>query len=75
MPYYDLRCTDCYSEHNISASMREKSEKLIKCPDCGSVELETLFKAPPAVLRGTASAPVTNCPNLSACGHVCRHAG
>ena len=75
MPFYDLRCTECYSEHNISASMHEKSEKLIKCPECGSVELETIFKTPPAVLGSLGSPVPADCPNRSACGHVCRHAG
>ena len=72
MPFYDLRCVKCQSEHNISASMTEKSEKRIACPNCGSFELETVFRAPPAVLKGAAP---EFCPNSGACGHVCRHAG
>lgn len=75
MPFYDLKCTSCYGEHNISASMKEKSEKLIACPDCGSFELETVFRAPPAFVRGV-SAPAVGCPNRSsACGSGCPHAG
>lgn len=72
MPFYDLRCSDCKSEHNISASMREKAEKLIACPDCGSFELETVFRAAPAVVKGI---PEAMCPNSSSCGSACRHAG
>ena len=45
MPFYDLRCPKCDKEYNISASMTEKSEKKIPCPDCGSFDLETVFKA------------------------------
>ena len=29
MPFYDLRCPKCDKEFNISASMKEKSEKRI----------------------------------------------
>ena len=72
MPYYDLLCTACDTEHNISASMKEKSEKTIACPDCGSTELETIFKVPPAVVKG---ASPDFCPNSTSCGHACRHAG
>lgn len=74
MPFYDLRCTACKSEHNISASMKDKSEKRIICPECGSNDLETVFRAPPAVLKG-GPAPVAACPNRSGCGHACPHAG
>jgi len=52
--------------------MREKSEKTIVCPDCGSTELETIFKAPPAVVKG---AVPDFCPNSAGCGHACRHVG
>ena len=73
MPFYDLRCMDCEEEFNISASMKEKSEKLIECPLCNSRELVTVFKAPPAVVKGGKDA--TPCPNASGCGYTCRHAG
>ena len=72
MPFYDLRCTECKREHNISASMKDKSEKRIACPDCGSTALETVFRSPPAVVKG---APEMACPHRSACGSACRHAG
>ena len=74
MPFYDLRCTDCGKEHNISASMKEKSEKLIVCPDCGSKELETVFNAPPAVINNRTHEMM--CPSGGGCGGGgCRHAG
>ena len=71
MPFYDLRCVICKSEHNISASMKEKAEKRIACPDCGSFELETVFKAAPAVVKGL---PEAMCPNRGACGSLCKNA-
>lgn len=44
MPFYDLKCIKCNEEFNIMASMKEKEEQNIKCPECGSNELATLFK-------------------------------
>ena len=72
MPNYDLRCQSCKGEYKIRASMTEKAEKRIPCPDCGSFELETVFKAPPAYVKG--SAPVS-CPQMGSCGARCPHAG
>ena len=72
MPNYDLRCTKCSSEHNIRASMTDKSEKRIPCPNCGSFELETVFKAPPAYVKGN---NIDSCPGRATCGSSCPHAG
>ncbi|MCL2571364.1 MAG: zinc ribbon domain-containing protein [Defluviitaleaceae bacterium] len=70
MPKYELYCPKCTSEHSIWASMKEKSEKKIPCPECGSFELETVYKAAPAYVKGQAA-----CPNRVGCGHSCPHAG
>ena len=71
MPKYDLRCTGCDSEFNIRATMSEKSEKRIICPNCGSNELATVFKTAPAYVRAQAK-----CPNSGGCGSSgCRFAG
>jgi len=72
MPNYDLRCVKCSGEYNIRASMAEKSEKRIPCPDCGSLELETIFKAAPAYVKGMSG---TKCPQFSSCGSSCPHSG
>ena len=72
MPYYDLNCDKCEKEFNLSASMTDKSLRRIPCPECGSRELRTLFKAPPAFLKSKAAA---ECPNSHICGAGCRHAG
>ena len=63
MPFYDLRCTACEKEYKISATMKEKSDKLIPCPDCGSLELETVFNVPPAYVKGR-----EKCPQAQSCG-------
>jgi len=73
MPNYDLRCQTCDKEYNIRATIAEKSEQRIPCPDCGSFELETLFKAPPAYVKGASGG--VKCPNAAGCGSACRHAG
>ena len=64
MPFYDLRCPHCDKEYNISASMADKVEKRIPCPDCGSTELETLYKAAPGIIKGLSKTP--ECPNRTA---------
>ena len=72
MPNYDLRCLKCSGEYNIRASIAEKSEKRILCPDCGSHDLESIFKTAPAYVKG---ASVTKCPQRKSCGASCPHAG
>jgi len=71
MPFYDLHCADCGKDSNIWASMEEKTEKKVVCPECGSNQLETIYspvnfhikdKTPPA------------CPNSHICGSGCQHA-
>ena len=71
MPYYDLRCPTCNKEYNISASISDKTEKRIKCPDCGSFELETVYKSAPSYIRGKEA---NSCPNRHICGAGCGHA-
>jgi putative FmdB family regulatory protein len=64
MPFYDLRCIECGTEHNISASIKEKTDKLIPCPDCGSKELETVYKNIAYIKNMKSPA----CPNQRICG-------
>jgi len=72
MPKYNLYCKDCDKEHSVWASMADKTDGRIPCPDCGKMDLETVFKAPPAYVKGNAAA---QCPNRSGCGSSCPHAG
>jgi len=71
LPNYDLRCVKCSKEHKIRATIAEKSEKKIPCPDCGSFELETVFKSPPAYVK---SSGTPKCPQGNSCGASCPHA-
>jgi putative FmdB family regulatory protein len=78
MPYYDLRCKNCETEHNIRAAIADKTENRIPCPECGSYHMETLFKNPPAFIKGgkgKATPPPALCPNSGGCGMACPHAG
>ena len=72
MPFYDLSCVKCEKEFNISASIKEKMEKQIPCPNCGSFDLETVFKSAPAYIKGLKQA---GCPNQGVCGSGCGRAG
>ena len=49
MPTYDLRCIKCEKEFEIFASMKEREERSIQCPECKSTEFKALFKAAPIV--------------------------
>jgi putative FmdB family regulatory protein len=76
MPYYDLLCKTCETEHNIRATIAEKTEKRIPCPDCGSLDMETLFKTPPAVIKGRgAGKNATPCLQRNDSCVSCPHAG
>ena len=68
MPFYDLRCPECDKEFNIFASMSDKSEKRIACPECGSYDMQTVFKSAPAYIKGVKS---SECPNRHVCGAGC----
>lgn len=70
MPFYDLKCK-CGNEFNIRASMSERENKLIKCPQCGSGELETVFKNVSIVQSRKSEGPA--CPNFHQCGGCCGH--
>ena len=70
MPYYDLLCKGCYKEFNILASMDDKTERRIPCPECGSTDMVTIYKAAPSYIKSTGE-KVTDCPNSSACGSTC----
>ena len=72
MPYYDLRCPACDKEYRVSASMADRAEKRVPCPDCGSFELETLFKKSPAYIKRKEG---NECPNRHVCGAGCPHGG
>ena len=72
MPFYDLRCTSCNQEFNIMASMSDKTERRVPCPECGCTDMVTVFKSAPFYIKGGGDA-VQACPNSLACGTSCPH--
>jgi len=75
MPFYDLRCVDCDIESNVKATMAEKTEHRIPCPECGSTNMKTVYKSAPAYIKSSGDA-MQACPGSSACGNMgCRFAG
>ena len=72
MPFYDLRCEKCDKEFNIMALMSDKTERRIPCPECGSMDMETVYKSAPYYIKSSSnSAPA--CPNSHTCGASCPH--
>lgn len=70
MPYYDLKCTECGEEFNKMATMREREQKLVKCPQCGSNELEPVFKSV-NIIQSRKTPEMPTCPNAGKCGGCC----
>jgi len=75
MPFYDLYCARCDEEYNISAKISDKVERLISCPKCGSTELDTVYKTPPAYIKTGGSDAAPSCASAGSCGSACPHAG
>jgi putative FmdB family regulatory protein len=71
MPFYDLKCTKCGEEFNIMASMSQREQKLIKCPNCGNNELDPIFTNV-NIIQPRKSESAT-CPNFEKCGGSCPH--
>ena len=71
MPFYDLHCPNCGKEYNIRASIADKTNKRIACPDCGSFDLKTVYKDGPSYIKNTKT---PECPNRHVCGKDCHHA-
>jgi putative FmdB family regulatory protein len=72
MPFYDLRCKNCGKEFNIMAKMSEREQKLIKCPECESNELDPIFSSV-NIIQSRKSADMPACPNAHICGSHCGH--
>lgn len=70
MPFYRLICRDCGETFDKHTSIKERSEKRISCPKCGSIQLENDYSAGSANIRkGDADKAV--CPHSDACGCHC----
>ena len=75
MPFYDLHCRDCDITSNVRATMAEKEENRIPCPECGSVNMETVYISAPAYIKNSSDS-MPSCPSGNTCGNSgCRFAG
>ena len=75
MPFYDLKCSDCNTTSNIKATIAEKTDRSIPCPECGSKNMETVYLSAPAYIKNTGDR-LPACPSNSSCGNSgCRFAG
>jgi len=66
MPFYDFKCSSCNAEFETMAKMSQKEDKSIKCPQCGNVDLTTVYTAFNVIQSRNTDAP--SCPHLSRCG-------
>ena len=73
MPFYDLLCTKCDKEFNIMASMAQKAERRIPCPECGSMDMVNVYKAAPYYIKGMGAEVTPLCQNSHVCGASCPH--
>ena len=72
MPFYDLKCS-CGEEFNVMASMNDRVNRKIKCPKCGSDNLEAMFSKVNIVKSRKSGS--SECPNAHKCGSAgcCSH--
>lgn len=67
MPFYALRCRACGHTFEQQATIRQRTERELICPACGSRELAPDYTAGSAhVVRRTGDASA--CPHQGQCG-------
>jgi len=70
LPFYDLKCK-CGEVFNAMASVSDRENRRIRCPKCGSNDLEAVFTNVNIIRSGKSAG--TECPNLGQCGGSCPH--
>ena len=43
MPAYEYKCLKCNENFTIYISLKEKSEEILKCPKCGSTNIQRIY--------------------------------
>jgi len=71
MPFYELRCKACSREFNIRASINARSSREISCPDCGSRELEGIYKTVNVILNRNKGCDSCEGPAMPSRTHQC----
>ena len=70
LPYYDLRCAACQTAFSIKATVKDRTDKSISCPDCGARDLETIYRKVHILRYKNKDCDV--CPGSSAFSGGCR---
>lgn len=65
MPFYDFRCVKCKNEFEVFAGVSQRDNGSIKCPECASFELETLYKGFNVIKSRNNEVP--SCPHMGSC--------
>ncbi|NLU52969.1 MAG: zinc ribbon domain-containing protein [Clostridiaceae bacterium] len=72
MPYYDLRCSKCGNTFNAKATISQRENRQIPCPQCGSFELEAVFASVNYTVKSS-GCDVSSCPQSHRCHAGCCH--
>ena len=43
MPAYEYKCPKCNENFTIYISLKEKNEEILKCPKCGSTNIQRIY--------------------------------
>ncbi|MCX7771818.1 MAG: zinc ribbon domain-containing protein [Clostridia bacterium] len=73
MPYYDLKCKNCDNTFNMKATITQRQNGEIACPECGSHDLEAVFKALNYVVKSSNSCDASSCSQAHRCHSGCCH--
>jgi putative FmdB family regulatory protein len=73
MPFYDMRCADCAKDFTVRASVEDKVQKRVACPECGRHNMETIYRPVGVSVKASAPAAPATCPNAHICGSACAH--
>lgn len=68
MPFYNLKCSGCGREFEAYATVTERSEGHIKCPDCGGTShCGVMDRGASIIIKKDAG----GCPHAGKCGCAC----
>jgi putative FmdB family regulatory protein len=77
MPIYDFRCRECDKVSEIF--LRSANDQVVRCPDCGSENMERLITASYMIKMGAPAPGTTCCGRTERCeappcstGGICR---
>ena len=68
MPLYSLTCRRCGYSFEKQASIRERGEKAIPCPECGGTDLDADYSSGKSAALKKETAKASACPHSAGCG-------